>query len=68
MPVITRRPKTEQTTPKLMARPILEEEVSEAVLWFGVEVVDASGREEAEKVDDNDDVSFASRTVYLGNI
>ena len=36
---------------------------SEGVLEFGVDVEE--GREEAEEVDD--DVSFASRTVYLQN-
>ena len=55
MPVITRRPKTEQT----------EEFFSEGVLGFGVDVEE--GKEEAKEVDD-DDVSFATRTVYLGNI
>ena len=60
MPVITRRPKTEQTTPNVMVRPLLEEFFSEGVLEFGVDVEE--GREEAEEVDD---VSFASMIVYL---
>ena len=60
IPVITRRPKTEQTTPNVTARPLLEAFFSEAVLEFGVDVKE--GREEV----DDDDVSFASRTVYLG--
>ena len=53
---------TEQTTPKVTARALLEE-LSETVLEFSVDVEE--GREEAEEVDD--DVSFASRTVYLEN-
>ena len=53
----------EQTTPKVMVRPLLEGFFSEEVLRFGVDVEE--GREEAEEVDD--DVSFASRTVYLEN-
>jgi hypothetical protein len=66
IPLITRRPKTVQTTPKVAARPLLEE-FSEAVLRFGVEVEE--GREDVEEVDDDDDddegMSFASKTVYL---
>ena len=61
MPVITRRPKMEQTTPNVMARPLLEEFFSEGVLGFGVDVEE--GIEEAKEVDDDDEVSFASRTV-----
>ena len=53
----------EQTTPKVTARPLLEEFFSEGVLEFGVDVEE--GREEAEEVDD--DVPFASKTVYLEN-
>lgn len=63
IPLITRRPKTEQTTPKVTARPLLEE-FSEALLEFGVEVEE--GREDVE-VDDDEGMSFASRTVYLEN-
>ena len=59
IPLITRRPKTEQTTPKVTARPLLEE-FSEALLEFGVEVEE--GREDVE-VDDDEGMSFASRTV-----
>jgi hypothetical protein len=62
IPPITRRPKTEQTTPKVTARPLLEE-FSEALLEFGAEVEE--GREDDEEVDDDDGVSFASRTMYL---
>ena len=66
MPLITRRPKTVQTTPKVTARPLLEE-FSEAVLGFGVDVEER--REVDEEVDEDDDEddgkSFASRTVYL---
>ena len=53
---------TEQTTPKVTARALLEE-LSETVLEFSVDVEE--GREEAEEVDD--DALFASRTVYLEN-
>ena len=63
MQVIT-RPKTEKTTPRVTARPLLEKFFSETVLGFGIEVEE--GREEAEEVEeDDDDSSFASRTVYL---
>jgi hypothetical protein len=72
MPLITRRPKTVQTTPKVTARPFLEE-FTEAMLGFGVEFEE--GREDVEEVDDDDDdvddvddddgMSFASRTVNL---
>jgi hypothetical protein len=67
MPVITRRPKTAQTTPKVTARPLLEE-LMEAVLGFGIIEVE-EGRGDDEEVDDDDDagMSFASRAVYLEN-
>ena len=52
----------EQTTPNVTVRPILEEFFSEGVLVFGVDVEE--GKKEAKEVDD-DEVSFASRTVYL---
>ena len=55
----------EQTTPKVTARPLLEEEFSEGVLGFGVDVEE--DKEEAKEVDD-DEVSFASRTMYIENI
>ena len=70
-PLITRRPKTEQTTPRVTARPVLED-FTEAELGFGIE--DEEGRDDVEEVDeevddddddDDDGMSFASRTVYL---
>jgi hypothetical protein len=67
MPLITRRAKTVQTTPKVTAKPLLEEFL-EAVLGCGVE--EEEGREDVEEVDDDDDededdMSFGSRIVYL---
>lgn len=64
-PLNTRRPKTEQTTPKVTARPLLEE-FSEAVLGFDEGVEEENDDDEELEVDDDDDcMSFASRTVYL---
>lgn len=68
MPPMTRRPKTVQTTPKVTAKPFLEEE-SEVVLDTGLEVEE--GRVDVEEVEDEDDddeeegTSPGSRTVYL---
>ena len=64
MPLITRRPETIQTTPNVMARPILEE-FSEVMLGFGVEVEeDWDDVEEVDDDDDDDGMSFTSRAVY----
>jgi hypothetical protein len=60
MPLITRRPKIVQTTPKVTARPFLEE-CSEARLGFGVwRRVDIEDSE--VDVDDEDSMLFV---VYL---
>ena len=74
-PLITRRAKTVQTTPKVTAKPLWVE-FSEAALGEVEE-----GREDVEEVDDVDDddddddddreegcMSFASRTVYLEEV
>lgn len=63
MPPITRQAKTVHTTPKVAARPLLED-LMEAILDIGVE--DEEGEEVVEvDVEDEDDTSPASRAVYL---
>ena len=63
IPLIKRKPKTVQTTPKVTARPLLEE-FSEAILGFGLEAeedteVDEEVDDEEVDNDDDDDMSFA---------
>ena len=63
MPPITRQAKTVHTTPKVAARPLLED-LMEAILDIGVE--DEEGEEVVEvDVEDEDDTSPASKAVYL---
>ena len=73
MPPITKRPKIVQTTPKVTARPFLEE-LLEAALESGVKVeegkvdIEADDNDDEENDEENEDgdgTSPGSRAVYL---